>query len=105
VETAHPDQPYQAGRPGQARDGYFSIALLPNLGGTGNVLLVSATGGSASNAAAEFLANEKALHDLRGQLPRGRGPEFPPFEALVRAQSRSGATRDVEVVFRRAVPR
>jgi hypothetical protein len=105
VDTTNPDRSYKNGGPGQARDGFFSIALLPNLGGTGNVLMVSATGGSATNAAAEFLANDKALHDLRGQLPPGKGPGFPFFEALVRAQSRSGATRDVEVVFRRAVPR
>ena len=73
--------------------------MVPNLGGTGNVLLVSATGGSATSAAADFLAQERWLHELRGQLPAGKAGEFPPFEALVKAQSRSGAAREVSIVF------
>jgi hypothetical protein len=105
VDSLLPSRTFETGRPGEAHEGYFSIALLPNLSGTGNVLLVSATGGSATNAAADFLANEKALRDLRGQLPRGKTAEFPPFETLVKAQSRSGGTRDVSVVLCRALAR
>ena len=102
VDTWQSNRSFQSGRPGEGHEGYFSVALVPNLGGTGNVLLVSATGGSASNAASDFLADERSLHDLRGRLPAGKSPEFPPFEALAKTQSRSGTGREVSIVLCRA---
>jgi hypothetical protein len=99
VDTWQSNRTFTAGRPGEAHEGYFSVAMVPNLGGKGNVLLVSATGGSATSAAAEFLAEERWLRDLRGRLPAGRGAAFPPFEALVKSQGRSGAAREVSIVF------
>jgi hypothetical protein len=71
---------------------------MPNLGGSGNVLLIAATGGSATSAAADFLADERALQDLRGRLPGTKSTDFPPFEALVKTQGRSSAVREVSVV-------
>jgi hypothetical protein len=65
------------------------------------VLLVSATGGSAMNAAAEFLADERSLYNLRRGLPAVRGGAFPPFEALVRVGRRSTQPRDAAVVLSR----
>ncbi len=99
LDTWQGNRTFAAGRPGEAHEGYFSVAMVPNLGGTGNVLLVSATGGSATNAAADFLAEEHWLTNLRERLPKGKDPAFPAFEALVRTQSRSGAARDVSIVF------
>jgi hypothetical protein len=99
VDTWQGNRTYAAVRPGEAHEGYFSVGMVPNLGGTGNVLLVSATGGSATNAAADFLADERGLHELRGRLPAGNSAAFPPFEALVKAQSRSGTAREVSIVF------
>lgn len=103
VDTRQPSRSLRTGRPGEAHEGYFSLALLPNLGGSGNVLLVSATGGSASGAAADFLADERLLHALRARLPASNGAAFPPFEALVKAQSRSGGTRDMAVEYCRVL--
>jgi hypothetical protein len=99
VDTWQSNRSFQTSQPGEAHEGYFSVALVPNLGGTGNVLLISATGGSATGAAADFLADDKSLQDLRGRLPNGAGPVFPPFEALIKSRSRSGATREVSIVF------
>ena len=99
VDAWQGNRTFATGRPGEAHEGYFSVAMVPNLGGTGNVLLVSATGGSATSAAADFLAQERWLRELRGQLPAGKAGEFPSFEALVKAQSRSGAAREVSIVF------
>jgi hypothetical protein len=82
---------------GDARESYCGISLLPNLGGNGAVLIVSATGGSAFNAAAAFLADESAMSNLRKRLP-GTGP-FPHFEALVRVKGRSTQPRDAVVVI------
>jgi hypothetical protein len=81
---------------GDARESYCGISLLPNLGGNGAVLIVSATGGSAFNAGAAFLADESAMSNLRKRLP-GTGP-FPRFEALVRVKGRSTQPRDAVVV-------
>jgi hypothetical protein len=90
-------------RPGgqtyRAADGYFSITLLPNLGGGGNVLVVGSTGGSAINAGAEFLADEQALAALRKRLPPAKDQSFPYFEALVRIKGRSAQPREAAVVI------
>lgn len=91
-----------AGQPGETHEGYFSLALLPNLGGTGNVLLISATGGSATNAAADFLSDDRSIQQLRSALPAGQERTFPPFEALVKAKGRNSLPRDVSIVFCRA---
>jgi hypothetical protein len=103
VDTRNPDKRFQPQKPGEAHEGYFSLALVPNLGGSGKVLLVAATGGSATNSAADFLADEQALHELRGRLRAGNSPGFPSFEALVKAQGRSSGTRDISVVVCRPV--
>jgi hypothetical protein len=76
-------------------EGYGSIARLPNLGGTGNVLIVSATGGSAMNAAADFLADNTSMSSLEAELGSGR----PYFEALIRMTGRSALPRDAAIVF------
>jgi hypothetical protein len=83
----------------ETREGYCGISLLPNLGGSGNVLIVSATGGSALNAAASFLADEAAMANLHTRLPAAKGSGFPYFEALVRVKGRSTLPKDGEVVI------
>jgi hypothetical protein len=85
----------------EGREGFCSITLLPNLGGTGTVLIISATGGSAFNAAAEFLGDEDAMARLRAALPPSSDGAFPFFEALVRVKGRSSLPRDAVVVVSR----
>ena len=104
VDTREPAHSYLTGQPGETHEGYFSIALLPNLGGTGNVLLISATGGSATNSAADFLTDERWLSELRLRLPASADGSFPPFEALIKARGRSGPPHDVAIVFCRPIP-
>jgi hypothetical protein len=99
VDAQQSNRSYATGHPGEAHEGYFSLALLPNLGGTGNVLLLSGTGGSAINAAADFMADEHALALLRARLPATKDGTFPPFEALVKAKGRSSLPRDAEIVI------
>jgi hypothetical protein len=84
---------------GEARDGYFSVALLPNLGGTGSVLIVSGTGGSALNAAGGFLADERGLSELRSRLPNPKERSFPYFEALLNVRGRNSQPRNVNMVL------
>jgi hypothetical protein len=84
---------------GETREGYCGITLLPNLGGNGNVLIVSATGGSALNAAASILADESAMTNLRKRLPAAKDNAFPYFEALLRVKGRSTLPKDAAVVI------
>ncbi|HEY6391411.1 MAG TPA: hypothetical protein VIX89_09045 [Bryobacteraceae bacterium] len=84
-------------------EGYCAIALLPNLGGSGNVLIVSATGGSAMNAATGFLTDEAAMSKLRKSFPATKDNQFPPFESLVRLKGRSSLPQDATVVVSRLV--
>jgi hypothetical protein len=92
---------YRPAGSGEAREGYAVIALLPNLGSSGNVLLVSATGGSAMNSTADFLTDEEAMARLRGALPGAPADRFPSFEALLRLKGRSTRPGDAAIVVGR----
>ncbi len=102
VDTFQSSRSFVAGPAGESHEGYFSISMLPNLGGTGNVLMVAATGGSAISAAADFLSDEHALAQLRAKLPAAKGGAFPAFETLVKAKGRGSQPRDSEIVVCRA---
>jgi hypothetical protein len=80
-------------------EGYFSVSLLPNLGGVGSVLIVSGTGGSALNAGADFLADERAMTGLRHRLPGSSGSAFPGFEALIAVKGRSTLPQDAKIIL------
>jgi hypothetical protein len=88
--------------PSGVREGYCSVSLLSNLGGTGNALLISGTGGSTIATCTEFLTDEQAVSGLYRML-RGDGTRvFPSFEALLRITGRSTKPRDVGIVIARA---
>ena len=90
--------------PAEAREGYCMLALLPNLTGTGKVLMISGTGGSTVSTAGDFLADESSVSRLRGMLPvKAGGADFPYFEALIRMKSRSAFPKDVTVVLCRTL--
>ena len=90
---------------GDHPDGYASVALLPNLGATGSVLILSCTGGAATSTAASFLVDGERMAQLRAKLPAGKAGEFPYFEALLKITSRSRLPKDVEIVFCRTPKR
>jgi hypothetical protein len=97
VDTAQNMKVYRPGLVGDTHEGYCSIALLPNLGGTGDVLIVSGTGGSALNAAADFLGDEAAISGLLAKTHSGGRY----FESLIRLSGRSTLPRDASVVIAR----
>ena len=91
---------YQAsGHGSEPREGYATVSLLPNLSGTGKILLISGTGGAAMSSALDFLADEHSLSQLRSLLPKSQGTDFPYFEALLRVKSRNTLPRDTEIVI------
>jgi hypothetical protein len=102
VDTWAGGKSYGPHSPGDPRESFFSVALLPNLGGTGNVLIISGTGGSAINAGADFLADEASMANLRARLPARADRPFPHFEALIKVKGRSSVPRDAMVLLCRA---
>ncbi|MEO7142296.1 MAG: hypothetical protein ABI165_02210 [Bryobacteraceae bacterium] len=90
---------YRPAQPGEPRESYGLVALLPNLGGSGNVLIVSGTGGSAINTTADSLANERFMAELRRRLPSAARNRFPNFEALIRIQGRGSQPAGARIVI------
>lgn len=85
--------------------GYALVILTANLRGGRTILLLSATGGAALEAAIEFLTNEGSMTGLLARLPAGRGgvEKFPHFEALLNIPSRSRRPEDVVPVICRPI--
>jgi hypothetical protein len=78
------DQFRTSGVEGNAHVRYATISFLPNLNGSGNVLILSATGGATMGAALDFLLDETSMRQLRSMLPQDRSSIFPHFEALLK---------------------
>jgi hypothetical protein len=101
-KVAIPPPPFPASST-EPHEGYFGVALVPNLSGAGNVMIVSGSGGSALNAGMDFLASEPSVLDLRRRLGGG-GQEFPKFEALIKVTGRSKLPKDSVIVICRKLP-
>ncbi len=86
-------------------DTYADIALLPNLGGTGSVLILSGLDMAGTEAAGELVASPEFSDLLTKMLgPRG-GPEPPPYiEMLMQAKVVAGATQSPKIVAYRLLP-
>jgi hypothetical protein len=82
--------------------GYASIALVPNLSGTGSVLILSGSGGSALITAADFLTDAASLARLRSRLVGGAAEKYPYFEVLLHLKARSRLPGDASIVISRA---
>ncbi|HEV1284772.1 MAG TPA: hypothetical protein VNU44_05655 [Bryobacteraceae bacterium] len=88
----------------EPREGYFGIALVPNLGGNGSIMIVSGSGGSAINAGMDFLSSESSVAELHHRL-LGSASEFPKFEALIKVTGRSKLAKDAVIVICRELPK
>lgn len=76
------------------RRGLATIAFLPNLAGTGNVLVVQGFTLAGTQAAAEFVTNRENF-DRSFRLYAGPAAKLPHFEILL-------ATMDVDGMLRKA---
>jgi hypothetical protein len=85
--------------------GFATLALLPNLSGSGNVLIISATGGTTMNAAVDFLSNEGSIRQLRERLiPKAPADSpLPFFEALIRTNTHGGVPHSNEILIVRRI--
>lgn len=84
--------------PGQPREAYAVVALLPNRGGTGNVLLLSGWDVQSSEAAIRFVTSEELFAPFLRAVASGPSGPVPYFEALLRTRKLSGAPLEVETV-------
>jgi len=79
---------------------YVSIGLVPNLTGTGYVLLFRGTGMEATEAAAIFLFQKSSSQVIRRFIPE-KLDDQQPIELLLRVHSVQGAADNFEVVAAR----
>jgi hypothetical protein len=99
----------RAPRPGEERSydvvwnqlGYCRVAYLPNLDGTGSVLLLSGTEMGSTEAGVDFITGEPWVRRLASALSVGAGRPFPHFEVLLRTHLLSSASPRFEVVAER----
>jgi len=89
---------------GKTHEGYSTVSFLPNLTGTGNVLIISGTGGTAVAAALDFLSDERGMTQLAARVGDKGAGEFPPFEALLKIEKGVGLPRNTSIVTCRALP-
>jgi hypothetical protein len=79
---------------------YVSIGLVPNLAGTGHVLLFRGTGMEATEAAAIFLFQKNSSQIIRRFVP-DKLDDQQPIELLLRVHSVQGTADNFEVVAAR----
>ncbi len=80
---------------------YSLIALLPNLGKTGNVLLLAGLTMVGTEAAGEFVATQEFADELAKRLPSRPGEPQKYFEMLIRTKAVGGAARETDVMAAR----
>jgi hypothetical protein len=105
AKPADPEKFHTTTLPDGSHEGFATLDLFPNLSGTGKVLIISATGGTAMNAAIDFLNDEHSIEELRSQLAPNapKSAPTPNFEVLIRTSSRNTVPRDASIVVARRV--
>jgi len=90
---------YISGTPGaEGTEGYALLACLPNLGRTGNVLILAGSDMTSTEAAGNLLTTESFLADLLRRLPAPKTSSAPHFEALLRTTRVESSNRGFEIV-------
>ena len=94
---------YRAALPGKSGDCYSSIALVPNLRHTGNVLIIGGTTAEGTESAGEFLMNPAASSALLATLTQRNKGRLPYFEVLLRSGTFSGIAKNAETIAFRVI--
>jgi hypothetical protein len=95
---------YRASHPGEFGAEYSLIALVPNLRGNGNVLLIAGASGESTEAAGEFIANRDTCSRLLQQLGSPQKGHVPYFEALLQSNTVADVARSASIVSVRILP-
>jgi hypothetical protein len=86
----------------KTREGYATVSFLPNLNGTGDVLIVSGTGGAAIDAAMEWLLDPSSMSLLQSRLDT-HSHQFPYFETLLKIEKGTRIPRNVSIAICRTL--
>ena len=95
---------YRASKPGDSGAAYSTIALVPNLRHTGNVLIIAGTTGESTEATGEFITNTKTSSELMNTLMRSANGRVPYFEVLLRSRTLAGVAENAEIVATHILP-
>jgi hypothetical protein len=85
------------------RQGYCRVAYLPNLDGTGSVLILSGTEMGSSEAGADFVTTDSWVRQLRAALGVQGDKPVPYFEVLLRTHLVFSAAPSFEMIARRTL--
>lgn len=77
---------------------YCRLALIPNLSGTGRILLISGPSGVSMEAAASFLTNPATARRLQERFQVKTIQEIRSFEMVLRVVTREGVSESTEIV-------
>ena len=88
---------------GKTHEGYVTISFLPNLTGTGSVLVITGTGGTAVSAAVDFLSDEPGIDQIRSRLGVSGKSGLPPFEVLLKIEKSTALPRGTAMITCRAL--
>ncbi len=91
----------QSGGSGEA---YCALSFLPNLRGTGNVLIIAGTVGDSTEATGEFITNPATSSGLWSDLIVRNHGRLPYFEVLLKFGTLHGVAKTPEVVALRILP-
>jgi hypothetical protein len=105
IQNLHPQsgepQFYQEPQDPATNVGYGVIAFLPNVGQTGNALIIEGTDSQATEAASEFVTNEESMASLKRQL---NSKTFPYFQLLLKTSRLSGTPFTAQIITLRTYP-
>jgi hypothetical protein len=93
---------YVPAEKGGSSESYADIALLPNMGNTGSVVILSGITMEASEAAGELLAGGALTRDLTRMLG-AQAVRERYFEVLIKTSSTAGAVRNSQIVTYRLI--
>lgn len=92
-ELAH----YDSIRSGPARKVYGLVALRPNLGSSGQVLILEGTSMAGTESAADFVFDDSHLLPFLGKIRKPDG-SLPYFELLLQSSNMNGNASQSEIV-------
>lgn len=100
-------QPHPGELPAYRNDkivSYCHIAFLPNLGRTGNILVIAGTEIEGTETGGEFVTSEHSIAQLRPFAPLDGHGRLPYFEVLLKSSKVGGATPGFAIVAFRLLP-
>ena len=81
--------------------GYGVVAYLPNIGQTGDALIIEGTDSQATEASGEFATNEESMAALKSRF---NSKTFPYFQVLLKTSRLSGTPFTAQIITLRTYP-